>query len=93
MSKFLIGEKEYNVKLNRMFIQPHLIINDITTDIGIWDNTNADEQDELLLKAVKCYEFNKEKNTLKHSYSHIHNSEKITELTSKTEKTKKWWWF
>jgi hypothetical protein len=90
MSKILIGEKEYDVKLNRMFIQPHLIINDITTDIGIWDNANADEQDELLLKAVKCYEFNKKKNTLKHNNFHIHNSEKITELKSKT---KKWWWF
>jgi hypothetical protein len=87
MSKILIGEKEYDVKLNRMFIQPHLIINDITTDIGIWDNANADE---LLLKAVKCYEFNKKKNTLKHNNFHIHNSEKITELKSKT---KKWWWF
>lgn len=31
-----------------------------------------------------------EKNTLKHNNFHIHNSEKITELTSKT---KKWWWF
>ena len=50
MSKILIGEKIYDVKLNRMFIQPHLIINGVTTDIGIWDNTNADEQDELLLK-------------------------------------------
>ena len=91
MSKILIGEKIYDVKLNRMLIQPHLIINGITTDIGIWDNTNVDEMDELLLKAVKCYEFNKKKNTLnEYNNFHIHNSEKITELKSKT---KKWWWF
>ena len=90
MSKILIGGKEYGVKLNRMFIQPHLIINDITTDIGIWDNTNTDEQDKLLLDAVKCYEFNQKNNTLNYDNFHIHNSEKITELT---QKNKKWWWF
>ena len=74
MSKILISGKEYDVKLNRMFIQPHLIINGITTDVGIWDNTNADEQDKLLLNAVKCYEFNKRNNTLKYNDFHIHNS-------------------
>jgi hypothetical protein len=93
MSKISIGEKEYDVKLNRMFIQPHLIINDITTDVGIWDNTEVDEQNKLLLKAAKCYEYNKKNNTLKHNISHIHNSEKIEKMTVLKPKTKKWWRF
>jgi hypothetical protein len=92
MSKILIGGKEYDVKLNRMFIQPHLIINDITTDVGIWDNTNADEEDKLLLAAAKCYEFNKKNNTLIYNNLYIHNSEELEKITE-IPKTKKWWWF
>jgi hypothetical protein len=42
MSIHLIEGKEYDVKLNRMFIQPQFVINDITTDIGIWDNDPDD---------------------------------------------------
>jgi hypothetical protein len=87
MSKILIDGKEYDVKINRMFIQPHLMINDITTDIGIWDNTDVDETNKLLLNASKCYEFNKKNNTLKYDNWHIHNSEELK------NKTKKWWWF
>jgi hypothetical protein len=93
MSEILIYGKSYDVKLNRMFIQPHLMINDITTDVGIWDNTNSDEQDKLLLLAAKCYEFNKKNNNLRYNNFHIHNSEEIEKITKIIPKTKKWWWF
>lgn len=74
MSKITINNIEYDIKLNRMFIQPHLVINDMTTDIGIWDDTNTDEQKKLLLLAVECYNYHKSNNTIKDGYCHIHDS-------------------
>lgn len=83
MSIHLIEGKEYDVKLNKMFIQPHFVINDITTDIGIWDN-DPDDDSELLKKAVRCYEFNKKNNTLEYNNFKRHISEVVTPTQQST---------
>lgn len=75
MSEILINGKKYDVKLNKMFIQPHLIINGMTTDVGIWNDISKDEEDKLLILAVKCYEYNIKNNTVVNSNSHIHQSQ------------------
>lgn len=77
MSKILIQNTIYDVRLNRHFIKPLFYINGITTDIGVWDNDSSDEQDKLLELAVKCYEYNKRNNSLIYSDLHIHKSEKV----------------
>ena len=95
MSIHLIEGKEYDVKLNKMFIQPHFVINDITTDIGIWEDISTKaEADELLKKAVRCYEFNKKNNTLEYNNFNRHISEHITTTQQSSQwlsKLKKMW--
>ena len=76
-----IGDKEYNVEINKMFLKPHFVVNGMTTDINIWvDTVDADESHRLLLLAIKCYEYNKANGTIKNGYFYIHDSEKVEEV-------------
>lgn len=56
--------ESYDVKINRLRIQPLFMINNSLTDIGLWDKTSTEETEKLLLKAIECYEYNKKNNTL-----------------------------
>jgi hypothetical protein len=71
-----IKGKEYKVELNTMFMQPHLMINGYTMDVGIWKDTPKAEQDILLELAADCYEYHKANNSLKDSLGHLHQLEK-----------------
>ena len=92
MSKIIVNNKEYEVRLNKYFIQPHLIINDVTTDVGIWDGTPKQEQDILLKQAAECYEHHKEMETIVNSDLHIHEfkKEKVA-ITPEHKESKKLW--
>jgi hypothetical protein len=46
----------YNIKINKLRLQPLIMINDCTTDIGMWNNLDKVEQELLIQKAIKCYE-------------------------------------
>lgn len=86
----IIGNKEYDVKINKMFIQPHLMINDYTTDVGMWADANEKERLILLEKAAECYEYNKKMETLKDNNPfHMHKSE---EKIEEDVKPKNNWW-
>ena len=82
MSKIKIGDIEYKVQLNTMFIQPHFIINGFTTDIGIWKGTKKEEQDKLLVLAANCYEYNKKNETLRDNSGYMNKSEPISHLAT-----------
>lgn len=89
-----INNKEYKVELNRMFIQPHIMINGVVTDIGIWDDDRLDKikTEESLKLAVDCYEHNKEIGSIVNSIYHIHQSKEETIKEIKPNK-RKWWFF
>ena len=73
MSKIEIDNTIYEVKLNKYFIKPHLMINGFTTDATIWENDRSEET-KILKDAAKCYEYHKENQTLVQSDYHIHDS-------------------
>jgi hypothetical protein len=98
MSKRLINGVEYDVKINTMYNQPYIVINDRTTDVGMWSHLNdvdyKKEVEILLLRASKCYEYNKLNNTLKDNRYIIHKSDPTPEPKKKTriDLLKDWLW-
>ena len=88
-----INNKEYKVELNRMFIQPHIMINGVVTDIGIWDDDKSDKMktEEALKRAVDCYEYNKEFGSIVNSIYHIHQSKKEESFKEIKPNKRKWW--
>lgn len=62
----------YDIKINKMRIQPLFMVNDSVMDVGLWDNTQSDKQEILLLEAIACYEYNRKNKTLIKSNTHIH---------------------
>jgi hypothetical protein len=68
------------------------MINGSVMDVGIWDDDYKDSEkiEELLLKAIKCYEHHKENNTLIENYYHIHEFPPIKENNGKKKRFFKW---